>query len=362
MYLRVTSHTMKYANTCKTDLYWRIVHDYTELVQLYIDKIHEGTLPCKTFLSSKECPILNDVESSNWRAVCYKEASQMYRIELTMSKTRHNGKFTKPIVKHHSVNLDYHLWNIQKSDVGIFDCFVKITSPYHKSRCRYITFNIPIKFHRMNKILTSQGFKMNEKTMRLTDKGNINLYWECNEKPKKEGRTIGVDCGYKKLLACSDGTIYGLHLEKIYEKISRKKPGSKAARKALIERDQAIYKTVKDFYEDHKDCGVIVLENLKCVKHKTRFSKKFNNKLQRWSYPKVMSKFEWLSETEGFRVVKIAPAYTSQRCHVCGTVDKSSRQGEKFHCRTCGEECDADINAAINIHRLGVYSPQGLTS
>lgn len=67
-----------------------------------------------------------------------------------------------------------------------------------------------------------------------------------------------------------------------------------------------------------------------------------------------------LSETEGFRLIKVNPAYTSQRCHVCNTVDKLSRQGEVYHCKTCGAEMDADINAAINILHLGVYSPQNL--
>ena len=360
MYLRVTSHTMKYANHGKTDLYWKIVRDYTELVQLYIDMIHEGQLPCKTFLSTKACPVLNDIVSSNWRKTCYQEASQIYRTERTLSKTRHHGKFTKPVVKNHSVNLDYHLWNIQKCESGEFDYFIKLVSPYKKSEHRYVTINVPVKFHRMNKILTEQGFSLNTETMMLTDKGNIKLYWECKEKEKKEGKPIGVDCGYKKLLACSDGTTYGKELELIYEKIARKKQGSKSFKRTLIERDQAINKAVKDFYNGHKDCGLVSCENLKCVKHKSKFSKKFNNKLQRWSYPKVLTKLERLSETEGFRLVKIAPAYTSQRCHVCNTVDKSSRQGEKFHCQTCGEECDADINAAINILHLGVYSPQGL--
>ena len=360
--LRVTSHTMKYANTGKTDLYRRTVCDATKLVQLYLDKMYDGSLPVKTFLSSKMLPILNDVVNSNWRKICYKEASMMYRSELRLSEKRRCRHFTKPTVKAHSFNLDYHLWNIEKCEDSEFDYFIKIVSPYHKTKGRYITFNVPIKFHRMNKILVDNGFKLNTSTMMLTDKGNIKLYWEGGDVEKKEGRPVGVDCGYKKLLACSDGTTYGRELEQNYEKISRKKQGSNAFKRALIERDQAINRVVKDFYEDHTDCGIVVLENLKCVKHKSKFSKKFNNKLQRWSYPKVMSKLERLSETEGFRLVKIAPAYTSQRCHFCGTVDKSSRQGEKYHCRTCGEECDADINAAINILRLGVYSPQSLTN
>ena len=360
MILRTTSHTMKYANTGKTDLYWRIVRDYTELVQLYIDKIHDKSLPLKTFLSSKQLPILNDIENSNWRKICYKEASMAYRSVLNLTKGK--KKFTKPVVKAHSINLDHHLWNIKESKGGEFNYFIKISSPYPKTKARYITLNVPIKFHRVNRILIEQGFNMNSATMMLTDKGNIKLYWEKEEVAKREGKPIGVDCGYKKLLACSDNTTYGKELEQIYEKISRKRQGSKAFKRALIERDNAINRVVKDFYEDHKDCGLVACENLKCVKHKSKFRKKFNNKLQRWSYPQVLTKLERLSETEGFRLVKIPPAYTSQRCHVCNTVDKSSRQGEKFHCQTCGAECDADINAAINILRLGVYSPQVLTN
>lgn len=75
-----------------------------------------------------------------------------------------------------------------------------------------------------------------------------------------------------------------------------------------------------------------------------------------------MNKLGGFSEEEGFLLIKIPPAFTSQRCHVCNTVDKSSRQREKFHCRTCGAELDADINAAINILRLGVYGPHDKTS
>ena len=208
----------------------------------------------------------------------------------------------------------------------------------------------------------NDGWKMSE-TIMLGSDFSIKFYWEKEEPEKKEAtKAVGVDCGYKKLLAASDNTIYGRELEQVYEKIARKKQGSKAFKRALQERDCSINKAVKDFYNDHKDCGLIVCENLKNVKRGSKFSKKFNNKLQRWSYPKVLTKLERLSETEGFRLVKIPPAYTSQRCHVCNSVVKSNRQGETYHCSICEEVCDADINAAINILRLGVYGLQDKVS
>ena len=53
-------------------------------------------------------------------------------------------------------------------------------------------------------------------------------------------------------------------------------------------------------------------------------------------------------------VVAVHPAYTSQTCNECGTVDKRSRRSQSdFHCVHCGHEANADINAALNILALG---------
>jgi putative transposase len=50
------------------------------------------------------------------------------------------------------------------------------------------------------------------------------------------------------------------------------------------------------------------------------------------------------------RVEKIDPAFTSQRCSVCGHVDGQSRESQAdFRCTACGFACNADVNAAMNI-------------
>jgi putative transposase len=50
------------------------------------------------------------------------------------------------------------------------------------------------------------------------------------------------------------------------------------------------------------------------------------------------------------RVEKIHPAYTSQRCSVCGFVAAESRKSQAaFHCAACGYTGNADVNAARNI-------------
>ena len=56
-------------------------------------------------------------------------------------------------------------------------------------------------------------------------------------------------------------------------------------------------------------------------------------------------------------VVKVNPAYTSQTCHRCGHKDSKNRSGRQFVCRHCGNQADADVNAALNIRALGIWAP-----
>lgn len=50
------------------------------------------------------------------------------------------------------------------------------------------------------------------------------------------------------------------------------------------------------------------------------------------------------------RIEKINPAFTSQRCSVCGQVDAKSRESQAaFACTACGYASNADVNAARNI-------------
>jgi putative transposase len=81
------------------------------------------------------------------------------------------------------------------------------------------------------------------------------------------------------------------------------------------------------------------------------------NKMQYWSYYKTIGKLERLCEENGVLLTKVNPAYTSQTCSNCGCVDKNSRNGESYVCQHCRYKIDADLNASINISRMGVYNP-----
>ena len=97
--------------------------------------------------------------------------------------------------------------------------------------------------------------------------------------------------------------------------------------------------------------GRIQMEELKGVKEDTGFPKR----LLHWTYFDLQTKIVNKAKEYGIEVVKIEPAYTSQRCSRCGNIDKANRPSQaEFRCTECGFECNADYNASQNISIPGI--------
>ena len=275
-------------------------------------------------------------------------------LEIVKSQ-RKKKKKVKPSFDRDTLNLDSRFVDI-KFDNNTFDCWIKLNCIGNK-----INIKLPSRKH--IHFFKYKGWTL-KKSIRLRKGENgyfIDLYFH-KDKPilKSNGSTIGIDIGYKKLIVDSNGKKYDTGLESVYEKISRKKQGSKSFKRSLIERDNKINESINKI--DFNPLKSIIAEDLKNVKSKSKgkIRKKFNNKLQRWSYSKVLNMLSFRCEEQGIDLVKINPAYTSQKCSKCGVICKSNRQGETYKC-ACGLIMDADINASINILHMGVYSPHVLS-
>jgi putative transposase len=62
----------------------------------------------------------------------------------------------------------------------------------------------------------------------------------------------------------------------------------------------------------------------------------------------------------GSHIIKVSPAYTSQRCHACGFITEGNRESQAiFRCKNpgCGNTDHADVNAAKNIRAAGRAVP-----
>ena len=383
--IRTSKHILKYQTTHKTNILDQIYDDYKSCLQYYIDLIITGQLPLKKFLSTKDLPIYSNLDKSHWRAICYKQASEIVRSNIKHQSNKRYKRYKKvyayfkkhnrqilflskkfkelnleSIINHIkiemeniSINLDANITNTEKS--FHFDEFIRITTPYLKddSKIWYQTIKIPLKHHRQSNKYKKWNRKSTIQLKKINDNLYINLFYE-KEQPiiKSKGQSLGLDCGYKKLIATSNNQIIGKELEQVYESISRKKQNSTNFNQSLVERDKLINQFCNEL--DLSNINHLVVEDLKNVKHKSKFSKKFNNKLQRWSYEKTLAKLERLCEENGVFFQKVNPAYTSQTCSNCGTIDKTNRKGESYQCNVCSLSMDADINASINILHRGV--------
>jgi IS605 OrfB family transposase len=81
--------------------------------------------------------------------------------------------------------------------------------------------------------------------------------------------------------------------------------------------------------------------------HGVRQKAGLNRSIHRAGWGRLVTRLEHKAPC---RVEKINPAYTSQRCSACGTVDAKARESQAvFRCRSCGHTANADVNAAKNI-------------
>ena len=74
------------------------------------------------------------------------------------------------------------------------------------------------------------------------------------------------------------------------------------------------------------------------------------------SWNKLVQYTSYKAEDAGRKVVLVNPAYTSQMCSSCGQIVKKDLSIRVHDCPYCGLSIDRDLNASLNIARLGLQS------
>lgn len=92
----------------------------------------------------------------------------------------------------------------------------------------------------------------------------------------------------------------------------------------------------------------IVLEDL------TDYRETAEDPLHDWPYGKHQEKIMYKAKAEGIPVEVVDARNTSAGCRKCGQVNQEYRDGRDFHCRRCGYEVHADVNAAMNLAQAGL--------
>jgi len=383
--IRSSKHTVKYANSDKRSEYGNCCKVLKSAIHEYVDLMMKNKLPIQKYLTSPNLPDVCGIDLSRWKQHLYTQASQILIQEKERVKKRVYKRYQRAYarciekdkhpsftskrfselkinylkrikinLKNFSIPLDSKFFDIQKDTTKEFDEVVRIVTPFRKAgKKRAQTLKIPIKHHKQ-----SNKFKKwtRKNTIRISEK-DIGF---CYEKPTREKKVLtlksvalGIDSGYKKLVSDSNGQFYGTNIEDLYKKIVRRKRKSKGYKRALTHRTNETNRVVNEFLFKN-DFDVLFIEDLKSVKKSSNFGRKTNNRLQYWIYRTVIDKLGRASEEEGFLITKVDPAYTSQTCSICGTLDKQARKGEVYQCGSCGVSLDADLNASKNILHRGV--------
>lgn len=187
----------------------------------------------------------------------------------------------------------------------------------------------------------------------------------------KTGKTIGIDLGIKTLVTLSDNTIIDnphylresqAKLKRMQQNLSRKKKGSKRRDKCRLKVARLHQKIAnKRSWLIHNITTMLVNNyDIICIEDLNTSGMLKNNRLAKSisdaSFSMFRSQLEYKCDWYGKEIVVIDRFYPSSKtCSSCGWKKEDLTLSDRiFVCENCGNKIDRDLNAAINIKRMGV--------
>ena len=98
----------------------------------------------------------------------------------------------------------------------------------------------------------------------------------------------------------------------------------------------------------------IVFEDLKEMRDSIDYGTRMNRRLHHLPFRALQFYTSYKASFEGIPTAWIDPAYTSQRCPMCGHTERANRQKKRFKCRDCGHQDHSDRGTSVNIAVKGV--------
>ncbi len=219
-----------------------------------------------------------------------------------------------------------------------------------------------------------QSQKGESKLIYQRDKFYLLAPCEIEEEPEREPDSfLGIDLGIANIATDSDKNQFsGTHLNKVRHRnkslrTKLQSKGTRAAKRKLTHlsgREARFANHVnhcisKDIVSHAKRTNqAIVLEDLEGIRQRAKaFRRAMRYRLHSWSFYDLQQKILYKAKLAGVKVLFVNPAYTSQRCSVCGHTARANRRTQsKFECQSCGYASHADYNAACNIAQAGAVS------
>lgn len=241
---------------------------------------------------------------------------------------------------------------------------------------------VPFATQGMEKYLDAPDCKYGTATIVVHRDGKAFLHVPVTlevEKVDSPSTVVGIDRGIRKLAVAYDGkktTMYSgnavknrrAHFSRLRKELQqRQTPSARRRLKAIGNRENSWMRDVnhcvsKALVESNPGGTLFVLEDLKGIRGATeRVRVKDRYVSVSWAYYDLEQKLTYKAALAGQKVVKVDPKYTSQRCPVCGCVDKHSRDKSNhvYKCSHCGYQSNDDRIAAMNLYQLGLEYLKG---
>lgn len=190
------------------------------------------------------------------------------------------------------------------------------------------------------------------------------ITYEVEEHACIGAQTMGIDLGIKcpAVSYTDNGKVrfYGNGRKNKYMKrfyrYQRKKLQKMKKQKVVERINNKEQRIMKDI--DHKiSCSIIKeavkqgvttikLEQLSNIRSTARTSRKNNHSLHTWSFYRLAQYIEYKAKLAGITIEYVNPAFTSQRCPVCGEIQHADDRS--YVCK-CGFKKHRDIVGAMNI-------------
>jgi putative transposase len=279
-------------------------------------------------------------------------ACSIYR-SFRKLKKRGLAREERPYFKKQVIMLDDHLFSL---DLENWE--VSIATEHGRIKLKLLHGTYHEKFKDMKAgeawiIRKNNEFYLNvcfSKTVKLMEQNNKAIAVDINENNVAFGSTEGIENFKTKERAIR--TAYFLKRRRIQLKLGPR--GEK-----LIEKYRGREKRrIEDIYHKLADkivekarkegATTIILERLKNIRRRIRYSRAVNGRLHRWSFRKLQKIIEYKAELMGLNVVYVDARGTSTLCPICR--EKLSPNGHRFmRCPSCGLEEDRDIIAVRNL-------------
>jgi len=371
--IRSTKVSFKFANANRKETLSSFIDEYNRLCQFFVDMTWEikelpALLPkemtdqAETYLSARVVQCAAKQASGIVRGTREKQKKRefAYQMLLEAGETRNAKKLkaymdkvaiSKPEDIHIQPELDSRMVEVDMSGDTSFDGWLNLVSLGPRGN----EFKIQLPFKKtkhFNGLLARNG----ERTSGVRISKNyatfmFDIQLDPNDeavKARQNGVERGLDLGIISLFTTSAGQAsgadcHGWTLQKIMQKIARKKKGSKGCKKTSAHMDNHTNWSLNQL--DLVGVKLLRTEDIKYL----RYGKRMSIYMSAWLYRRIMNRLELICEDAGVQNEHVNPTYTSQRCNKCGWTRKRNRKGKIFRCTKCGHTCDADLNAARNI-------------